>query len=87
MRNGRGDSEEDIPADRQFAGIHQDRWQGVRKSAKPTKIFHFRERCTAKKTLELIIVIVDFATEILVMIKDKLKNGRKNDDKGASKKE
>ena len=41
-----------------------------------------------KKTLELIIAIVAFATEILVVIKDKLKNGRKgNDDKGASKKE
>jgi hypothetical protein len=39
-----------------------------------------------KKSLELIIAIVSFATEILVLIKDKLKNGRKgNDDKGASK--
>jgi hypothetical protein len=38
-----------------------------------------------KKTLELIIAIVSFATEILVVIKDKLKNGRKDDDKGASK--
>jgi hypothetical protein len=39
-----------------------------------------------KKTLELIIAIVAFATEILVVIKDKLKNGGKNGDKGASKK-
>ena len=38
-----------------------------------------------RKTLELIIAIVTFATEILVVIKDKLKNGRKNDDKPASK--
>jgi hypothetical protein len=39
-----------------------------------------------RKTLELIIAIVAIATDILVVIKDKLKNGRKgNDDKGASK--
>ena len=40
-----------------------------------------------KKTLELIVAIVTFATEILVVVRDKLKNGRKDDDKGASKKE
>ena len=49
--------------------------------------FHSRERGMTKKTLELIIAIVAFATEILVVIKDKLKNGGKNGDKGASKKE
>ena len=38
-----------------------------------------------RKTLELIVDIVAFATEILVAIKDKFKNGRKDDDKGASK--
>jgi len=35
-----------------------------------------------RKTLELIIAIVAIAMDILVVIKDKLKNGRKNDDKG-----
>ena len=41
-----------------------------------------------RKTLELIIAIIAFFTEILVIVKDKLKNGRKgNDDKGVSKKE
>jgi len=40
-----------------------------------------------KKTLDLIIAIFAFATEVLVVIKDKLENGRKDDDKGASKKE
>jgi hypothetical protein len=39
----------------------------------------------SRKTLELIIAIVAIATDILVVIKDKLKNGRKDDDKGASK--
>ena len=39
-----------------------------------------------KKTFELIIAIVAFATEILVVIKDKLKNGGKNGDKGSGEK-
>jgi hypothetical protein len=48
--------------------------------------FHSRERGMTKKTLELIVAIVAFATEVLVVIKDKI-NGRKHDDKGVSKKE
>jgi len=40
-----------------------------------------------KKTLEVIIAIIAFATEILAVIKDKLKNGRKDDDKGTAKEE
>lgn len=39
-----------------------------------------------RKTIQLIITIIGFATEILVVIKDKI-TGRKHDDKGASKKE
>ena len=54
---------------------------------KEKKTFHSRERGMTKKTLELIIAIIAFTTEILAVIKDKLKNGRKDDDKGASKKE
>ncbi len=38
-----------------------------------------------RKTVEIIIAVIAFVTEILRVIKDKLKNGRKgNDDKGAS---
>ena len=55
------------------------------KRARPTKKFLSRERGMTRKTLELIIAIVAIATDILVVIKDKLKNGRKNDDKGAAK--
>ena len=37
-----------------------------------------------RRTVEIIIAVIAFATEILRVIKDKM-NGRKNDDKGASK--
>ena len=60
---------------------------GDSKRAKPKKTFHSREQGMTKKTLDLIIAIFAFATEVLVVIKDKLENGRKDDDKGASKKE
>jgi hypothetical protein len=40
-----------------------------------------------RKTVEIIIAVIAFATEILRVIKEKM-NGRKgNDDKGSSKKE
>ena len=40
-----------------------------------------------KKTMELIIAIIAFATEVLVVIRDKMKGRKGNDDKGVSKKE
>ena len=37
-----------------------------------------------RRTVEIIIAVIAFATEILRVIKDKM-NGRKDDDKGAAK--
>ncbi len=39
-----------------------------------------------RKSIQLIITIIGFATEVLVVIKDKI-TGRKHDDKGVSEKE
>ncbi len=40
-----------------------------------------------KKTMDLIIAIIAFATEVLVIIKDKMKGRKGNDDKGDTEKE
>jgi hypothetical protein len=40
-----------------------------------------------KKTMDLIIAIIAFATEVLVVIKDKMKGRKGNDDKGDTEKE
>ena len=37
-----------------------------------------------RRTVEIIIAVIAFATEILRVIKDKM-NGRKDDDKGGAK--
>jgi len=39
-----------------------------------------------RKSIQLIITIIGFATEVLVVVKEKI-TGRKHDDKGVSKKE
>jgi hypothetical protein len=39
-----------------------------------------------KKTMDLIIAIIAFATEVLVVIKDKMKGRKGNDDKGDTEK-
>ena len=61
--------------------------EGDLRKENPKTTFHSEELGMTKKTLEVIISIVAFATEILAVIKDKLKNGRKDDDKGTAKEE
>ncbi|MGA2957391.1 MAG: hypothetical protein ABSF48_16905 [Thermodesulfobacteriota bacterium] len=39
-----------------------------------------------KKTMDLIIAIIAFATEVLVVIKDKMKGRKGNDDKADTEK-
>jgi hypothetical protein len=58
---------------------------GGSKKGKIRKTFHSEKGALmTRKTVEIIIAVIAFATEILRVIKEKM-NGRKDDDKRASK--
>jgi hypothetical protein len=58
---------------------------GGSKKAKPKTTFHSEKGALmTRRTVEIIIAVIAFVTEILRVIKEKM-NRRKYDDKGAAK--
>ena len=81
MGNGRRNSEELFSVDCQQPGIYQNRRERVRggQNRRGYSILRLKERGMKRKTIQLIITILAFATEVLAVIKEKI-NGRKGND-------